>query len=349
MFGIDHELMPNFGISATFTYRYFNHFNWNSRDRRQLVELHADRHADRQRRSDRQFSTPFYAIDAERGAARRRHELRGAEGLPPALHRVRGQRRQAHVEQVDGALRVLDQLAQASTSTAPTRSTIRRTRSPTPNIDGGHGGDADRRQRQEQHLHGAAAVPVHRQRPVPGTVGHQLRGELALSAGLREPYFRSNVATGDPLSNNKSVLAVRRRHASSGCRAVSSLDARVEKAFKIQRANIMLDLDIFNIFNNGDRARPSVRHPPHRPDRLQQDAGDHEPAHPATRGADQLLGRDRGYTGPRGSSGSPGFFFFMALPVPAPTRDHVHDPFTRARDGNRRRRIAGRLWRRRRQ
>ena len=32
--------------------------------------------------------------------------------------------------------------------------------------------------------------------------------------------------------------------------AVSSLDARVEKAIKIQRANIMLDLDIFNIFNN---------------------------------------------------------------------------------------------------
>jgi hypothetical protein len=30
MFGMDHELMPNFGVSATFTYRYYDHFNWRS-------------------------------------------------------------------------------------------------------------------------------------------------------------------------------------------------------------------------------------------------------------------------------------------------------------------------------
>src|SRR5581483_8937607 len=29
MGGLDHELMPNFGVSATFTYRYFNNFLWN--------------------------------------------------------------------------------------------------------------------------------------------------------------------------------------------------------------------------------------------------------------------------------------------------------------------------------
>ena len=31
MFGMDHELMPNFGISSTITYRHFNHFNWTPR------------------------------------------------------------------------------------------------------------------------------------------------------------------------------------------------------------------------------------------------------------------------------------------------------------------------------
>jgi hypothetical protein len=31
---------------------------------------------------------------------------------------------------------------------------------------------------------------------------------------------------------------------------VSSFDARVEKAIKIQRVNIALDLDVFNAFNN---------------------------------------------------------------------------------------------------
>src|SRR5262249_2681840 len=29
MFGVDHELMPNFGVSATMTYRYMNNFLWN--------------------------------------------------------------------------------------------------------------------------------------------------------------------------------------------------------------------------------------------------------------------------------------------------------------------------------
>ena len=31
MFGMDHELMPNFGISGTVTYRSYNHVNWNPR------------------------------------------------------------------------------------------------------------------------------------------------------------------------------------------------------------------------------------------------------------------------------------------------------------------------------
>jgi hypothetical protein len=29
MFGMDHELMPNFGISSTITYRTYNHADWN--------------------------------------------------------------------------------------------------------------------------------------------------------------------------------------------------------------------------------------------------------------------------------------------------------------------------------
>jgi len=32
--------------------------------------------------------------------------------------------------------------------------------------------------------------------------------------------------------------------------AVSSLDVRVEKAFKIQRSTLALDLDVFNVGNN---------------------------------------------------------------------------------------------------
>ncbi len=54
--------------------------------------------------------------------------------------------------------------------------------------------------------------------------------------------------TGDPLSNRKSVLAVS-DVGKFRLPAVSSLDVRLEKAFKIQRANIALDLDVFNVGN----------------------------------------------------------------------------------------------------
>jgi hypothetical protein len=56
------------------------------------------------------------------------------------------------------------------------------------------------------------------------------------------------VATGDPLSGSKSVLAID-DVGKFRLPAMSSLDARVEKAFRIQRSTLALDLDIFNITN----------------------------------------------------------------------------------------------------
>jgi hypothetical protein len=66
--------------------------------------------------------------------------------------------------------------------------------------------------------------------------------------GYAIPYFRSRVPTGDVLLNNKSVLAVS-NVTDFRLPAVSSLDARAEKAFKFRNVNLMLDLDVFNITN----------------------------------------------------------------------------------------------------
>jgi hypothetical protein len=70
-----------------------------------------------------------------------------------------------------------------------------------------------------------------------------------LRQGYSEPFYRSQVATGDPLGSRKNVLVVG-DVGDFRLPAVSSLDTRVEKAFKIQRATLALDLDIFNLFNN---------------------------------------------------------------------------------------------------
>jgi hypothetical protein len=66
--------------------------------------------------------------------------------------------------------------------------------------------------------------------------------------GYAQPYFRSQVATGDPLANRKSVLLTD-DVGEFRLPTVSSFDARIEKAFKIQRSTLALDLDIFNITN----------------------------------------------------------------------------------------------------
>jgi hypothetical protein len=57
------------------------------------------------------------------------------------------------------------------------------------------------------------------------------------------------VATGDPLSSSKSVL-ITDDVGKFRLPAVSSLDVRLEKAFRIRTLNFMGDLDVFNVTNS---------------------------------------------------------------------------------------------------
>ena len=68
MFGVDHELMPNFGLSATYTYRYYNHFDWRSGS---LIGVNASNYTQTGTLTGNvdpvgSFSTPFYALNAAR-------------------------------------------------------------------------------------------------------------------------------------------------------------------------------------------------------------------------------------------------------------------------------------------
>ena len=66
MFGGDHELMPNFGVSATFTYRYYDHFDWNS-----LIDVNKSNYTQTGTLSGSiepvgAYSVPFYALAANK-------------------------------------------------------------------------------------------------------------------------------------------------------------------------------------------------------------------------------------------------------------------------------------------
>jgi len=72
---------------------------------------------------------------------------------------------------------------------------------------------------------------------------------LVTRQGFAEPFFQSNVLTGDPLGRKTVLLAP----AVDAFRlpAVTSLDGRLEKRFRFGSAQIALDFDVFNLLNAG--------------------------------------------------------------------------------------------------
>ncbi len=249
MVGLDHELMNNFGISGTFTYRYFDHFDWqsligvNSSNYRQTGALTGNTEP------IGQFTTPFYAIDPakvppgggvsyeERVGYHQRYlgfEMSAVKRMSNRWMARFGFSTNSHKEYFGGADALDDPTHQPNN----------------PRIDGGSvvtqtGGSGKSGIYMVLPQYQLIANGLYQ-----GPWGFNLGGNWVYRQGYAMPYYRSAVPTTDVLSNNKSVLAVddvtRFR-----LPAVSSLDARVEKAFRIQRASIMLDLDVFNLFNNG--------------------------------------------------------------------------------------------------
>jgi hypothetical protein len=79
--------------------------------------------------------------------------------------------------------------------------------------------------------------------------GMSVSANLVARQGYAEPYFQSDVPTGDPLGH-KTVLLV--PHVDDyRLPSVISLDGRVEKKFTFGVAKLALDFDVFNVLNSG--------------------------------------------------------------------------------------------------
>jgi hypothetical protein len=82
-----------------------------------------------------------------------------------------------------------------------------------------------------------------------GPWGLNLGANLVTRQGYSEPFFRSQTATGDPLGRTTVLLV--NDVAQFRLPTVSSLDGRVSKKFTFGKASASLDFDVFNIFNRG--------------------------------------------------------------------------------------------------
>ena len=79
--------------------------------------------------------------------------------------------------------------------------------------------------------------------------GVSVSANLVARQGYAEPFFQSNVATGDPLGH-KTVLLVPNVD-DFRLPTVTTLEGRVEKKFTFGGAKLAIDLDVFNLLNAG--------------------------------------------------------------------------------------------------
>jgi len=248
-FGADHELMSNFGVSATYTWRYYDKFDWRSGS---LTGVNASNYTQTGTLTGSadpvgSFSVPFYALNASAvpaGGGRTYEEHKGYHQRYSGLELAATKRMSnhwmarfgfstnSHREYYDGP----DSLDDPTPSPG------------SPKMDGGlvvtqTGGSGKSNIYLVLPQYQFIANGMYQAK-----WGINLGGNWMLRQGYAQPYFRSQVATGDPLSNRKSVL-VSSDVGDSRLPKMSSLDARVEKAFRIQRSTLALDLDVFNITN----------------------------------------------------------------------------------------------------
>jgi hypothetical protein len=250
MFGLDRELMANFGLSTTFTYRNYDRFNWRTGS---LIGVNSSNYTQTGTLSGDTapigtFNTPFYALQASKvppGGGKSYEERIGysqrflgfeVSAVKRLANRWMGRfgfSTNSHREYFNGADALDD----------PT---------PAPNNPRKDGGLVVTQTTGSGKSGIFMVLPQYQfiaNGMYQGPWGINFGANWMLRQGYAEPFFRSQVATGDPLSNSKSVL-ITDDVGKFRLPAMSSLDIRIEKAIKIQRANIALDLDIFNVGNS---------------------------------------------------------------------------------------------------
>lgn len=80
-----------------------------------------------------------------------------------------------------------------------------------------------------------------------GPWGINLGANYVARQGYGQPWFQSNVSVGDPLGRRRILLV--QDVGDDRLPTVHSLDVRIEKTVKIRQTNVYLDLDIFNLGN----------------------------------------------------------------------------------------------------
>ncbi|MDQ3070640.1 MAG: carboxypeptidase regulatory-like domain-containing protein [Acidobacteriota bacterium] len=245
--GLDREVMQNFGVSGTFTFRHFNNFN-----RRNNPGLTGDnyRQISTFTGSDPvvgDFAVPIFGpitIPAKPSATEFRSN-------PDYYQRYMGLELAATKRLSN---RWMARLGFSTNSHKEYFDSPNAYGNPTP----GPTGNFTSGQLVVRQSTGSGKGSIYQILPAYQFVatgmyqarwGINLAANLVTRQGFATPYFRSSVVTADPLARNKTV-GLFDENGEDRLPNVASLDFRVGKQFGFQRARINLDLDMFNVLNS---------------------------------------------------------------------------------------------------
>jgi hypothetical protein len=246
--GIEHEIMRNFGISATYTWRKYTDFNWTQYDGVRANDYVLAGYVTGNTPPVGPYNVPFYTVDpaAVPSDFASIHETRegysqrywGVEIAATKRMSDRWMARLAwstndHREYFDGPN------AQGDPTPTPAN----------PNIDGGF---VITQSTNSGKTGIYLALPKYQ---FITTMAYEMPFNVMVGMnylfrqGYSSPYYRSQVAgSSDDLSGSKSVLLVDDVSARR-LPNVHSFDGRVSYAIRFNRANVHIDWDVFNVFN----------------------------------------------------------------------------------------------------
>jgi hypothetical protein len=256
MFGVDREVVPNFGVSATFTYRYLNKFLWNPGIGVTPADYVQTGTFTGTFDNVGTVNIPVYGLQSVAGPGRETVNRPDYHQRYLGLEFSATKRMANHWmarfgfattswnEYFDGPNAILDR----TPTPYPSLGFVDYTRAG-PLVDGGPVVISSAGSGKS----GIYLLPPKYQLTANGLYegpwGINLGANFVLRQGYGEPFYRDRVNTNDALVATKSVLL------SNGADqfrldTVSTLDARAEKMFKFGRTSFAVDLDVFNLFNN---------------------------------------------------------------------------------------------------
>lgn len=254
IFGVDHELFKNFGLSASFTWRKFVDFNRSRRlgmDRSMYIQSGTLTGGPLPDGSN--FAVPYYKPDPAKVPS---EALTGG-----SIYETRpGYHQRFWGLEVSATKRLSDRwMARFGFSTNdhreyfddPNAAIVDPTPGPSsPYIDGGlvirsSGGSGKSGIYQVLPKYQIIANGLYQ-----GPWGIDFGANMVMRQGFGQAWYRSSVATGDMFGSTKSV-AVYKDISDNRLPTVTSFDFRVGKQVKMKRTTINFDLDMFNLFNAG--------------------------------------------------------------------------------------------------